>query len=437
MMSYLFERSFKKQLQLRDFVEQNKEITIELEVLTSDDQFIETPASNERSVGPARKTLPAIISIPRFPYDVQHKLDAKEPCHKIPKYRNIIVRTLYEMMAQYTMFPSNQEYIQVAKAFILKYPSLKDIDGNGYHTWHMSLKRKFKTERAPLVHDVEVRKYKERYAESRKSKTVDESAVVVHKQARSASEFAVIGEDATSIEAHVRVLTEQYTKMQPDMMIVKDRMTRTFSWRRSEIAEGISVEDLLKKYPFLSTPSGLYDEVDCIHPAPVPVDRRIIENLTSLLPKLTKLVKDTSPLKQVYLDAKRDALTVDHAAIDTRGGLLLLPSIFKEKIENLIILGQNEPATPHPTIRLRDHDWKTAIVDRAETIIEVDGVRMCSCIGVEEAFRAVFCMYFVFNMEYPAQLKNTFIFFQRCIAQIVVAGDKLSTPVTRLINLLY
>lgn len=67
----------------------------------------------------------------------------------------------------------------------------------------------------------------------------------------------MIGEDSTSIEAHVRVLKEQYKKMQPDMVIVKDRMTRTFTWRRREIVEGISVEDLITTYPFLTTSSGV------------------------------------------------------------------------------------------------------------------------------------------------------------------------------------
>ncbi|KTG05377.1 hypothetical protein cypCar_00029085 [Cyprinus carpio] len=66
-------------------------------------------------------------------------------------------------MIEHTMYPTNAEYVQVAKALIVKYPFLKDLEGNGYHTWHQSLKRKFKAERAPLVHDDEVRKSKEKF----------------------------------------------------------------------------------------------------------------------------------------------------------------------------------------------------------------------------------------------------------------------------------
>lgn len=70
---------------------------------------------------------------------------------------------------------------------------------------------------------------------------------------------AVIGEDASSIERHVNVLQIQYGRMHPDTSVVKDRMARTFAWRRKEIADGMRVEDALKKYPFLGTPSGVSD----------------------------------------------------------------------------------------------------------------------------------------------------------------------------------
>ena len=62
-----------------------------------------------------------------------------------------------------------------------------------------------------------------------------------------------VGEDATSVEAHVTMLQSEYKKTQPDILGVKDRMVRTFYWRRREIIEGMPVEDVLQKYPFLKT----------------------------------------------------------------------------------------------------------------------------------------------------------------------------------------
>ncbi len=65
-----------------------------------------------------------------------------------------------------------------------------------------------------------------------------------------------VGEDATSIEGHVKVLQEQYRRTQPDTHIVEERMRRTFAWRRKEITSGMTVEGAINKYPFLKSPSG-------------------------------------------------------------------------------------------------------------------------------------------------------------------------------------
>lgn len=58
--------------------------------------------------------------------------------------------------------------------------------------------------------------------------------------------------------------------------------------------------------------------MDSIHPAPVPVYRRIRENFSTVLPKLLGLVKDSSPLKKIYLDAGSDALAEEHAGTDAQ-----------------------------------------------------------------------------------------------------------------------
>ena len=70
----------------------------------------------------------------------------------------------------------------------------------------------------------------------------------------------IIGEDDTSIASHVKVLQDQYQKTQPDPQIVEERMMRTFAWRRQEIANGMTVEEAINKYPFLKSPCGV-----CLH----------------------------------------------------------------------------------------------------------------------------------------------------------------------------
>lgn len=39
-------------------------------------------------------------------------------------------------------------------------------------------------------------------------------------------------------------------------------MQQTFAWRQKEIADGMPVEDVLKKYPFLGMPTGVSQKAE-------------------------------------------------------------------------------------------------------------------------------------------------------------------------------
>ncbi|KAI4798980.1 hypothetical protein KUCAC02_019324 [Chaenocephalus aceratus] len=143
------------------------------------------------------------VSLPTFPKDIQTELDAKQPCHKVSTDGHKIVRILHETMAQHTMYPTHSEYIKVAKALIFRYPSLKDMEGNGYHTWHMSLKRQFKAERTPLVHHEVVRNMKQQFGHHRSPQAPENNQGSVTTSVRRSSDIiSVSGEDESSIDAH-------------------------------------------------------------------------------------------------------------------------------------------------------------------------------------------------------------------------------------------
>jgi len=85
-----------------------------------------------------------------------------------------------------------------------------------------------------------------------------------------------------------------------------------------------------------------------------------------------------------------------------------------------------------------DKDWKMAIIGRGLSVVNVDGIDVCQCTSLDEAFITAFCMYFTFNIAYLPHLKNTLTFLQRRIVNIVEEGDKpLPVTLLRMINLLY
>ncbi|XP_066498799.1 sterile alpha motif domain-containing protein 3-like isoform X1 [Hoplias malabaricus] len=429
MISYLFEGSFKKQAKFHSFVKESKEIvTLTIEPVSLESHL-------QSSVGPRPSaTFPAIFVVPKFPRFVQTKLYKKDAWNIVSSDRHKIIRTLYESMAQYSMYPSTNEYVQVCKALILKYPFLKDKEGNGYHTWHMSLKRKFKFERVPLVDDEEVKIIKQRFGHSKKPHQPEASNC---KRTERPMDINAIGEDETSIDRHVKVLQDQYRRTQPDAHIVEEQMRRTFVWRRNEIAGGITVKDAVNKYPFLRSPHGLHQEMGRLHKA-MNVCRRFQVGFDHIVSSLLRLAEGKSPLAKLHKEAREDALTEDLPGIDFRAALLMLPSLFREKLDSYIMLGEGEPSSPYPTVQVPDDtEWTSVFTRRVTAVVKVDGLEVCRASGVEEGALSAFCAYYVFNMAYPSHLKNTLAFIQKYVLKISEKGDKpLPTTVTRLINLL-
>ncbi|XP_042072862.1 sterile alpha motif domain-containing protein 3 isoform X2 [Haplochromis burtoni] len=330
MVAYLFQGSFKKQVKFNQFVSRMKEssVTLTLQTVSPEDWQPSTSSTSIR-------------------------------------------------------YPTNSEYVQAVKTLVMKYPFLKDREGNGY---------------GPCVQ----------------------------------------GEDLLSIDAHLKVLQCQYQKMQPDTMVVHNRMQQTFAWWQKEIADGMPVEDVLKKYPFLGMPTGLCNELGWIQPTTGNVSQRFREGLSCVAAKVIDLTRGKTPLYQLYLDAREEALTDDLPDLDTRAALLFLPYVFKEKLDLFVILGEVHPKTPYPTVQLLHEDWKPVFSRSAPNIVKLDGSEVCRSSCIFEGIISSFCLYFVFSLAYAKHLKNTLIFLQKYIVKIDEGEDRpLPITVTRQINLLY
>ncbi|XP_052398161.1 uncharacterized protein LOC127945976 [Carassius gibelio] len=214
-------------------------------------------------------------------------------------------------------------------------------------------------------------------------------------------------------------------------------MRRTFAWRRQEITSGMTVEDVVNKYPFLKSPSGLYQEIGFLYKC-VQLSRHFREHFGHITSSVLRLAQGKSPLAKLHKEAREESLCEDHLGIDFKAALLMLPALFREKLEHFIVLGESEPSSPYPTVQVQETtDWKTVFTRRVTAVIKVDGIEICQANGVDEGALAAFCAYFVFNLTYPSHLKYTLVFLQRYVLKLTVDGDKpLPTPVTRIINLL-
>ncbi|KAF7688742.1 hypothetical protein HF521_013549 [Silurus meridionalis] len=75
--------------------------------------------------------------------------------------------------------------------------------------------------------------------------------------------------------------------------------------------EGMSVEDIVKTYPYLRTPDGFFDQIYRIHPSPRSFCHRFREDFARVLPNVLKLATAKSPLAKQYTETRQDALAED------------------------------------------------------------------------------------------------------------------------------
>ncbi|RXN30248.1 sterile alpha motif domain-containing 3-like isoform X2 [Labeo rohita] len=239
---------------------------------------------------------------------------------------------------------------------------------------------------------------------------------------------SVLGEDPSSIEAHVNVLNSQYQKIQPDFRIVRDRMQQTFAWRQKEIVDGMTVEDTVKKYPFLRTPTGLCDELERIHPATGNLCQRFNEGFKCIVPKVLQLAQRKCYSSFTWRQKKKLLLRIFQDEADQReeaerefekttmAFFVICESDALSRALDICIVTdgvETDLDSPYPTIQLTDRDWKMAFARRAPNILKVDHIELFRNSGIDEGIISAFCTYFVFNLAYPRHLKNTLMFLQR------------------------
>ncbi|GAA6072918.1 uncharacterized protein LOC121180247 isoform X3 [Tachysurus ichikawai] len=132
-----------------------------------------------------------------------------------------------------------------------------------------------------------------------------------------------------------------------------------------QLMQSIFKLPLIVKYPFLRDKEGNGYET-CVGEDSTSVEahmnvlQKSREGFARVLPNVLKLATAKSPLAKQYIETRQDALAEDLPGIDLRAGLIILPFIFREKIEHYITMKEIDPATPFPTIQLMENDWKMA-----------------------------------------------------------------------------
>ncbi|XP_034542087.1 uncharacterized protein LOC117814719 [Notolabrus celidotus] len=189
---------------------------------------------------------PQEFPIPRFSYNVEVQLQRGNESFRetgnllttTPGLKSDILEKLAEEIFQYTAYPQNHQIDEVAAALIKKFPCLKEQSATGYYAWMISLKYKMANYRTKMRNigcpEVTVN--------ALKNKSSDEClpAKNVKKPKKAEVNFCPshpTGETDDSLENVRRELLND-VRQRNSAPRVREKMSKTFSYRRKEVVQG-------------------------------------------------------------------------------------------------------------------------------------------------------------------------------------------------------
>ncbi|BFZ08137.1 hypothetical protein BsWGS_11176 [Bradybaena similaris] len=199
---------------------------------------------------------------------------------------------------------------------------------------------------------------------------------------------------------------------------ILDHMEKTFEQRRKIITKQMpSIPELQELYPDLFTGKQLLLEFQRI--TKIDIDQKIQEfcvRYATAVIEMAKNKKGAAPVLARWEQAKQENDTL-RQYWDMVTALCLLPLHFGENfVEMVLEIGEDEEVVPQgkivPTLVARGNIFRT---DEFFLIAENTIVQEFEEFTI--AFASLYSSYWVFNMEYPETIANTYNYIQRCIVR--------------------
>ncbi|CAG5121907.1 unnamed protein product [Candidula unifasciata] len=195
-------------------------------------------------------------------------------------------------------------------------------------------------------------------------------------------------------------------------------MDKTFEQRRNVVTKQMpTIPELKELYPDLFTGKQLLLEFQRI--TKIDIDQKIqefcVRHATAVI-ELAKHRKEAAPVLARWEQAKQENDTLKQYW-DMVTALCLLPLHFGENfVEMVLEIGEDEEVVAQgkivPTLVARGNIFRT---DEFFLIAENTIVQEFEEFTI--AFASLYSSYWVFNMEYPKTIENTYNYIQRCIVR--------------------
>ncbi|XP_065668559.1 uncharacterized protein LOC136088561 isoform X2 [Hydra vulgaris] len=203
-------------------------------------------------------------------------------------------------------------------------------------------------------------------------------------------------------------------KLRPDINMLLDRQQHTCAARAKDFNSVFSTADLKSTYPWLSIARLFLNEMRLRFAKDL--DKQLHQCIGGMADKIMQLVKSKHKDDIVNVISAEIECEIDDSKKKAR--------LFKESIDCLVTF-DNQPVQSTPTIKVPK---KQRLLTK-ECCVMLDGcniIEHCSDVDVSLAMSCVFASYYIYNIQYPAQLKNTLLFYEH----IVYGLSSKESPVT-------
>ncbi|XP_035986263.1 uncharacterized protein LOC118559847 [Fundulus heteroclitus] len=416
---------------------------------TDTDDTIILSRSSSDSEGLRKEPWPKEFIIPPFSLETEGQLQRgnSEYAHNqtrltpSSKMLSDILERLAEKIFSYKAYPTDADLSDVAEALTRKHPCLRQPDSfNESYGWKLKLKSKMCNYRTQLrSHGLS----SELMVNTLKSKSREDAAPFPAKNVKKARRGETnyypqpSGDSPENLEQErVSLLTE--IKIRNNERTVREKMARTFQFRRQEIVDQKpTIENLMERWPALFQ----MEEVDAefLRVTAVPLLTRFMAHLDKHSPQLLKIFRKkggTTKAKTAtileFLDQGADA--------DIRRECILKALIIYlgERVEDLIkeyMVSQKDQAEQElerTTMAVFVFRENSSLLQQPQDVgIVIDGVEVLNELpSIAAGVVMLFGLCYALNIEYPQGFRFTFEALQKILMEL--GSNKMTSKIRKL-----
>ncbi|XP_071847099.1 sterile alpha motif domain-containing protein 3-like [Apostichopus japonicus] len=360
------------------------------------------------------KPWPAKFDIPldSMPVDLRNTLE--EGIYPNERQRRKLVQILFDKTAEYVRYPTKSQYTDVATALVEKFPCLafNDIPSVKPHEyWKTKLSDKFRNERKHF-----------------------NDGLIKRQPKRKRVELPVDTEDERSIEMHQRWMKEEIRKKTKNKKKMAELMKLTFPTRRRSIVEdGALVKTIRENYPALFETEELLQEFQRI--TGKEMFPTIRDSLTGISSKVVKFAEKQEPKKKLLRSLELQKIfTVEQTKkkeLENTCAVFILSKLLSSKD----ILCNEEDRDMNTDITSPTIFWRGQTPCNADRfIIHAENEAFGDTTDVITALGNLMATYWIFNMSYPQESKDFFIFTEMILLKLT--NGKPTRAVNNLVSIL-